>query len=288
MIRDEYLRRLVDEAYVDLYLSSNDGHRIYWPWRMQPPAESSSAYRNACENYIIDSEPQSPHVGNREVLDEAVRVDADMVLLADYFPFDLYEDILDPEDDPNAWEAYESVQREFGDAYSASIHSVRNGLDLAKSHPFDGEIIVPLQAPHADAVGELPSHDRYAIGGLKDSAASDYRRVEAARSVRETAPRAWLHGLGWGATEAVVAAVHENPDLLDSVDYSTPMQTAIAGVDAGAERMSVQAAKAGAKLIEDLRRFSPHLTEAPEPPKTEQRTLVTDGGRDQHTEGLHH
>ncbi|WP_058365734.1 hypothetical protein [Haloparvum sedimenti] len=278
MLRDEYLRRLVDEAFVDLYLSANDGHRIYWPWRMQPPAESSRAYRNACEMYIIDSEPQSPHIGNRDVLDEAVRVDADMVLLADYFPFDLYDEILDPEEDPEEWEAYEAAQRQFGDAYSASIHSVRDGLDLAESHPFDGEIIVPLQAPHADAVKELPSHDRYAIGGLKDSAASDYRRVEAARCVRNEAPRAWLHGLGWGATDAVVAAVHENPDLLDSVDYSTPMQTAIAGVDAGAERMSVQAAKAGAQLIEDLRRFSPHLTDSPEPPKTEQRTLLADGG----------
>lgn len=284
MIRDEYLRRLLDEAYVDLYLSANDGHRIYWPWRMQPPAESSRAYRNACETYIIDSEPQSPQVGNAEVLDEAVRVDADMVLLADYFPFDLYDEIVDPQEDPEAWSAYQQVQRDFDSAYSASIHSVRDGVELAREHAFDGEIIIPLQAPHADALRELPDHDRYAIGGLKDSAASDYRRVDAARSVREAAPNAWIHGLGWGATEAVVAALHEDPDLLDSVDYSTPMQTAIAGVDAGDERMSVQAAKAGAKLIEDLRRFTPHLSEVPDTPETEQKTLMPDGGRDGHTD----
>lgn len=274
MIRTEYLQRLVDEAYVDLYLSSNDGHRIYWPWRMQSPAEASQSYRNVCEHYIIDSEPQSPHVGNRAVLDEAVRVDADMVLLADYFPFDHYPEILDPEDDPAAWAAYERAQREFGDAYSASLHSVREGLALAEDHPFDGDVILPLQAPHADAVGELPAHDRYAIGGLKGASSSDYRRVDAARAVREVAPNAWIHGLGWGATEGVVAALHDDPDLLDSLDYSTPMQTAIENIDAGDERMSVQAARAGAKLVEDLRRFSPHLTDVPTSPASEQVTLT--------------
>jgi len=278
MIRDEYLRRLIDNAYVDLYLSANDGHRIYWPWRMMPPAESSRAYRNACEVFIIDSEPQSPHVGNREVLDEAERVGADMALLADYFPFEVYEEELDPEEDPEAWAAYQQILREYGDAYSASVHSVRRGIELAETHPFEGEIILPLQAPHADAVRELPAHDRYAIGGLKDAAASDYRRVDAARSVREAAPDAWIHGLGWGATEGVVAAVHERPQLLDSVDYSTPIQTAIGGTDPGDERMSVQAAKAGAKLIEDLRLFSPYLSDPPSPPSSEQQRLVTDGG----------
>jgi hypothetical protein len=281
VIRAEYLRRLVDAAYVDLYLSAVDGHRIYWPWRMQPPAESSRAYRNACEHYIIDSEPQSPHVGNREVLDEAVRVDADTVLLADYFPFEVYETELDPEQDPEAWESYQQVTREYANAYTASIHSVCEGLALADDHPFDGGVIIPLQAPHADAVWELPAHDRYAIGGLKDASASDHRRVDAARAVRDTAPDAWIHGLGWGATEGVVAALHDDPQLLDSVDYSTPMQTAIQEVDVGDERMSVQAARAGARLIEDLRRFSPHLTQPPKPPKSEQVTLVqTDGGND--------
>jgi len=273
MLRDEYLRRLIDEAYIDLYLSSNDGTRIYWPWRMQPPSQSSPGYRNACESYIIDSEPQSPSVGNRAVLDEAVRVDADMVLLADYFPFDLYEEILDPDEDPDEWDAYQDALREYGDAYSASIHRVRDGVSLARDHPFNGEIIIPLQAPHADAVDELPDADRYAIGGLKDAAASDHRRVEAARSVRDTAPDAWIHGLGWGATDGVVAALHEDPDLLDSVDYSTPLQTSIMDIDAGDERMSVVAARAGAKLVEDLRRFSPHLSDPPPAPTTEQLSI---------------
>jgi len=276
MLRDEYLRRLIDEAYVDLYLSAVDGHRVYWPWRMQPPAESCPAFRNACESYIIDSEPQSPEVTNIDVLNEAVRVDADMVLLADYFPFDLYDSILDPDDpdDADSIEAYEQLQRNYDDAYSASIHSVRDGLQLAAEHQFDGEIIVPLQAPHADAVRELPPHDRYAIGGLKDSAHADHRRVEAARAVRDVTPNAWIHGLGWGATDGVVAAVHDEPGLLDSVDYSTPMQSTIDGVAKGSERMSVSAMRSATQLVTDLRMFSPHIddSEIPDMPTSKQAT----------------
>jgi len=262
MIREEYLRRLVDEAYVDLYLSGTDGQRIYWPWRMQPPHESSPGYRNACESYLIDSAPQCPSTGNKDVLDEAHRVGADAALLADYFPFEMYEENLDPKNDPEEWSAYQEARREYGDAYNATIHRVCSGFELAEQHDFDGEIIIPLQAPYADCLSELPNHDRYAIGGLNRS--SDRERVEASKEVRSVAPDAWVHGLGWGARDGLVSALHKNPNLIDSVDYSTPMQTAIRGVDPGDERMSVQAARAGAQLIEDLRRFSPY-TATPRP-----------------------
>lgn len=272
MLRDEYLRRLIDDAYVDVYLSANDGHRIYWPWRMQPPHESSRAYRNACEQYVIDSAPQRPATGNRDVLDEAVRVDADAVLLADYFPFDVYEEILDPSDDPIEWEAYQGARREYGDAYTATVARVKAGMDLAETHPFDGDVIVPLQAPYAGAIDDLPDADRYAIGGLKDGNEPD--RIAAAEEVRLKRPNAWVHGLGWGAREKLVAAVHDNPDLIDAVDYSTPIQSVQDGtIGAGDERMSVAAARAGAMLVEDLRRFSPHLSDPPTRPDHTQATL---------------
>lgn len=269
MIRDEYLRRLVDDAYVDVYLSANDGHRIYWPWRMHPPHESSPAYRNACEQYIIDSAPQRPATGNKDVLDEAVRVGADAVLLADYFPFEMYEPggpyELTPDDDPIQYEAYRGAKREYGDAYTATVARVTAGMELAETHPFDGDVIVPLQAPYADAIDDLPDADRYAIGGLNKS--DDAARVAAAEEVRLKRPNAWIHGLGWGAREGLVAAVHDNPNLIDAVDYSSPVQTVQDGtIDAGDERMSVAAARAGAMLVEDLRRFSPHLSDPPTRP----------------------
>jgi len=272
MIRDEYLRRLIDAAHIDLYLSANDGRRIYWPWRMQPPHESSRSYRNACERYVIDSAPQRPATGNKDVLDEAVRVNADAVLLADYFPFEMYEDRLGPDTDPIEWEAYQGARREYGDAYTATVERVRAGVKLAERHPFDGDIIVPLQAPFDEAIADLPDADRYAIGGLNRS--DDAARIAAAKTARVERPDAWLHGLGWGARDDLVAAVHESPGLLDAVDYSTPVQAAQDGtVNAGDERMSVVAARAGARLVEDLRRFSPHLSDPPEPPARQQTAL---------------
>jgi len=257
MLRDEYLRRLIDETYVDLYLSGNEGCRIYWPWRMQPPWEATHSYRNACEKYIVDSGPQRPSVGNEDVLDKAFKTNADMALLVDYFPFDKYAETLNPEDNPDEWEAYQDLRREYGDAFTATVDSIERGIELYLSHPFDGEIIIPLQAPYDECYQHFPGFDRYSIGGLNRG--TERERIGAAVTVRELAPDVWLHGLGWGARDKLVASVHENPNLIDSVDYSTPMQTAIDSVTAGKERMSVQAARAGARLIEDLRKFTPYI-----------------------------
>ena len=236
MIREEYLRRLVDEAYLDLYLSSTDGGRIYWPWRMQPAHEATTKIRNACESYILDSSFQDESITNVDVLDKAYRIDADMCVLAD------------------VWHDKD-----------ATVDAILEGLELYDDHPYDGDILVPLQPPHDECYLELEGQDIdvFAVGGVKDS--GDKERVEAARSVREVGgPDVHLHGLGYGATEGIVQAVQENPDLLDSIDYSTPLQTSIGGVDPGEERMSVVAARAGAKLVEDLRKFSPY-TSPPEP-----------------------
>lgn len=250
MIREEYLRRLVDEAYVDLYLSANDGARIYWPWRMQPVHEASKRYRNACERYIVDSSFRNEDITNEDVLTTAVRMNAEAAVLAD-----VYQD------------------------KDATVEAILDGLDLADDHEYDGDLIVPLQAPHDECYAELEGQaDIYAIGGVKDS--PDATKVAAARSVRAAAgPDVHIHGLGFGPTDAIVDAVREDPTLLDSVDYSTPVQNANLGsVEAGRERMSVVASRSAATLIEDLRRLSPY----PEVEEMfQQQTLLatTDGGQ---------
>jgi len=236
MIREEYLRRLVEESYLDLYLSSTDGARIYWPWRMQPTHEASKRLRNACEKYIVDSSFQDESITNKDALDKAYELDAEMCVLAD------------------VWHDKD-----------ATVDAILEGLELYDDHPFDGKTLAPLQPPHDECYTELEGQgiDVYAVGGVKDS--GDKVRVEAAKAVREAAgPDVYIHGLGYGATDGIVRAVHENPNLLDSVDYSTPLQSSITGIDPGEERMSVVAARAGAQLVEDLRKFSPYIKD-PEP-----------------------
>lgn len=234
MIREEYLRRLVDEAYVDLYLSAVDGARIYWPWRMQPVHEATKRYRNACEKYIIDSSFKDESITNEDVLDCALDLKAEAAVLAD-----VYQD------------------------KDATVEAILEGLDLYDDHPYDGDVMVPLQPPHDECYVELAGQgiDIFAIGGVKD--AGDDAKIEAARAVRDRAgDDVTLHGLGFGVTDNLVEAVHEQPELLDSVDYSTPVQTAnTVEVAPGSERMSVVASRSAARLVEDLRLMSPFAEE---------------------------
>jgi len=233
MIREEYLRRLVDAAHIEIYLSSVDGARIYWPWRMTAPKDSSKRYRNACEKYIIDSDPLDDDVTTSDVLDCAYRCNAETASLQDVY--------LDKD---------------------ATVDRLLEGLEISDSHPFDGELLLPLQAPYVDCWKELgePRGHMIGIGGLK--AGTPMERLSAVRELRqEVGPNVWIHGFGWGPKE-IASEIRKDPDLLDSVDYSTPLQTSIDAVDTpGDERMSVVAAFAGAKLVRDLREVSSYPTE---------------------------
>jgi hypothetical protein len=230
MIRDEYLRRLTDAAHVELYLSAGDGARIYWPWRMEPPKEACQSYRNACERYVIDSDPQDDDVTAEDVLDTAFRLDAEVASLADVY-----------QNKP------------------ATVDSLLRGLDVADDHPFDGTLLLPLQAPYAECWREIgePTDEWIGIGGLKD--APDSARIRAAREIRQAVgDGAHVHGFGWGPTDELARAIRREPSLLDSLDYSTPVRSIPIDVTPGKERKSVTAAYAGARLVSDLREVSPY------------------------------
>lgn len=230
MLREEYLRRLVDDAYIDLYLAGCEGARIYWPWRMAREGGSyGTRYRNACESYWLDSSIFNSEYKNKDVLDDGFKVDAEAVLLADTM----------------------------GD-YEQTVDSIHEGLALADDHSFEGTVIIPLQEPYDECYKEFEGEStHYAIGGLNRG--SDRRRIEAARTVRNMAGNSiHLHGLGWGIGNELAGEIHANPELLDSVDYSTPIQSNTDAL-AGKERMSVLAMKAATQLVEDLRKVTPNV-----------------------------
>jgi len=238
MIREEYLRRLVDASHVELYLSGQDGARIYWPWRMEKEPEASVSYRNACERYAVDSDPQNDEVTNRDALDTAVRVGAEIVSLQD-----IYQDC------------------------TATADKLLEGLEIADSHEFDGELLLPLQQPYAECWEEIgePTDHWIGLGGLKDK--SDVKRIrgtERFRAVAGYGPR--VHGFGWGPNAELAAWIRNNPRMLDSLDYSTPIQSAPMGDTKGAEAKSVVAAYAGARLVRDLRELTslPNAVDEPE------------------------
>jgi hypothetical protein len=237
-----YLSYLVEQSNVDLYLSANvgsantdKGSRGYYPFRLEPVHEipESADTHPKCCRYVVDSSVGKEDIENIDALDAAARVGADAVVLADE-----YQDM------------------------EGTVEAVVDGLTLYQQHDFNGEVIVPLQAPHGECYqrvrnrGVSPEHT-FAIGGLKDCS-DDERKLDAVREVRVAADHnITIHGLGYGVTDTIAKAVRNDEDLLDSVDYSTPVQNSIGGAKKGEERLCTVAAEAGAQLIEDLRRVSP-------------------------------
>jgi hypothetical protein len=197
---------------------------------MQPPKEASSRYRNACEKYIIDSDPLDDAVTTKDVLDCANRVGAEVASLQD-----VYQD------------------------KDATADSLLEGLAIADSHDFGGELLLPLQKPYVECWREIgePTDHLLGIGGLKDARAAE--RLQASRELRESVGQdVWIHGFGWGVN-GIAEAIRDQPGLLDSVDYSTPMQEAATNdATTGDEVMSVAAMEAATKLIRDLREVSAH------------------------------
>jgi hypothetical protein len=194
---------------------------------MLPPKSATASYRDACGTFIVDSDPLDDEVTETDVLDAAVEYNADVASLQD-----VYQD------------------------KGATVDALLRGLEVADDHAFDGTLLLPLQEPFVECWQELgePTDHWLGIGGLKD--ARDSERLTAAQTLRSAVgPDAWLHGFGWGV-RGLARDIREQPNLLDSVDYSTPMQSVDYDYDSGKESMSVAAARAGAQLIEDLRSVS--------------------------------
>jgi len=237
MLRDEYLRRVVDESHIDIYLSGNEGARIYWPWRMQPAHEASLTYRNACEQFIVDSSFNREDITNKDVLDKAMTVNAEYAVLAD-----VYQD------------------------KDATVDAIMEGLELYDDHAFDGGVIAPLQAPHDKCYLDIEGQgiDYVAVGGYKD--AGTKKQISATRSLRAVvSPETKIHGLGFtlaskdGTPTPWVRAIQDNPNLLDSIDNSKYIQDMIMqdhSIDMGEERRSVDCLHIAHQLLRDLRRVS--------------------------------
>lgn len=245
MLRDEYFRRLVDEAHIELYLSASGGAggRIYWPWKMNPPREAMERMRNSCEKYIIDSDPLDDSVTTADVLDAAVQYDAEVASLQD-----VYQD------------------------KDATVESLLHGLEVADDHEFDGTLLLPLQKPYVASWREIgsPREHYLGIGGLKDGTVNE--RIRAAYDLRNKVGKdVWIHGFGWGVN-GMENEIRNNPGLLDSVDYSTHAQDAINDVEStpGDEVSSVIAMEMATRLVRDLREVS----EYPDKKDTHQLPLL--------------
>lgn len=243
MIRQDRIRRIIDESPVDLYLSADDNAVIEWPWRMLSSDKTHPLLVDACDVFIVDSTITDTEVENREVIEKALKVDAEVVVLSDVYG--------------------EMVQ---------TVERIRDGLDLVDDMGYDGDVLIPLQPPHDECYRRLEGHgDWYGIGGVKDSPA--HKKVEAAQSVRDVAGYdIRLHGFGWGGTNRTIRAIRRNPRLMDTTDSSGPYQNGLsqtlpltwpsAKQESGITE--VVGSVTLAQLVENMRRMNPDLTDDPE------------------------
>jgi hypothetical protein len=195
-----YLRRLevlLDASPVKIYAASSLKHP--WPYRLQNAAECYPASFWRSQDRILDS-AIGEDLNNEEVLAHAVERHATAVVAKDH---------LHDRD--------------------ATTESIREfiGLHDPERHP---RAYVPLQPPFDEHVVEVypiieESHlaHRYMLGGLAN--APPRERVNRLLDFRaEVGERPTVHGLGWGLDDELVAAVRDEPTLLDSVDNSSPSQ----------------------------------------------------------------
>lgn len=195
-----YLRRLevlLKASPVKIYAASSLKHP--WPYRLQNAAECYPASFWRSQDRILDS-AIGESLSNADVLKHAVERHATAVVAKDY----LHD-------------------------RTATTESIREFIDLhdPETHP---RAYIPLQPPYDEHVREVyplveDSHlaHRYMLGGL--ATASPEARVNHLLDFRaEVGAEPVAHGLGWGLDDELVAAVRDEPTLLDSVDNSSPSQ----------------------------------------------------------------
>jgi hypothetical protein len=253
MITSPVTDRLIELSPVDLYLSGGDNGVIDWPYRMRSSRDVHENLVNACDIFIMDSSIQDDAIGNREVIKAAQEYGTEVVVPADV------------EGDKDA-----------------TVDAVINAFDIADEIGYGGKILIPLQRPYSECYRELePYGDWFGVGGVKDVPATE--KVEAARTVRRAAgDGVRLHAFGWGGTNQVIRTIRENPDLIDTMDSSAPVQDALTemlpktwdSAKRGSGITEVIAPIALSNMLEMLRRMNPELTVDPKEERTESAAEV--------------
>lgn len=186
----------VDACPIDVYVASNMPYE--YPYKLVKPAHVSQGIVDSCETLIMDSGIGDDSVSNTDVLDLANKYDADMVVAKDY---------LHDQD--------------------RTTVSVKDFLREWQYHDCRATPLIPLQPPHHEHYRELEGQYHYLLGGM--AFGWDTRRIiDAVRSFRERIGYGpYVHLLGVGANQKLMDFLARNPDMVQSIDCSTPEQCAI-------------------------------------------------------------
>jgi 8-oxo-dGTP pyrophosphatase MutT (NUDIX family) len=217
---------IVRNAYARVYVGS-DVDRYWVPYRLQPVDRARQKVANECLQYILDSGFKDPTVTNEEILQKATEVNPNYIIPKDYLPWDAYNTDKLPQESVKELRA---VRKKYdGDFQAATTDSILEFLDLWEQSPTSGRPIIPLQPNHVEHYRSLPErvkrHSYFSIGGIAH--AGPEKQVHALREFREEIGyHVQVHALGVGTHLKTIRAIRDDPALVDSLDVSTPEQTA--------------------------------------------------------------
>lgn len=212
---------IADAAPIDVYCSSVNP-RWGWRWKILSYYEANRpAVRESCETLIIDSGFNrwgSPE----DVLEAAAHMDADYVFATDVTGLEDpdnkgHNPAMPSPDDPG-----------IDDQYEAALRGIELFMEEARELDILDKVILPIQHPYldfleeADDRGWLDEVGYIALGGLKR--VDDVQdRIDALHAVRNYVGREMnIHALAPGTEPRMLRELRDNPNLLDSLDNSTP------------------------------------------------------------------
>lgn len=298
--------RIAKRASVDIYLSGGNG-RMYWPHRLQPVHDSTPSVRRKSCKYIIDSgfkpesdndadesDSESEGLANRQLDDFGPEADGEDVSTEEAKEtlhdeevnqalidraHERQPDYIIPNDSIHLSNSLDPADPGHREAIENTAEIVDHFLDLIDEHRFPATVIIPLQPPHDLHYAYLHEHypeqanrGHFALGGMKDFPPDD--QLDCVRAFRRIAGYdAYVHGFGMGASREVILALRDEPELLDSVDFSTVQQHANnakfagpsrkpvhVGRSMGAESATTTGSMLAAELTDICRMLSPSLT----------------------------
>ena len=298
--------KVAKRAEVNVYLSGGNG-RVYWPYRLQPYDESTPSVRRKAFSYILDSgfarddeekeeepdvqltdfsqssESESPETSDKESTSDApsesihnAEINRKLIKLT----YERRPEYIIPNDSIHPTQAFDPSTDGYRTAIEDTAEIVDHFLGQINEREFPATVIIPLQPPHAlhyfylrENYPEQVRRGHFALGGMKNFTPSD--QLSCVREFRRVAGYdAYVHGFGMGASRQVILALRDNPNLLDSVDFSTPQQHANNAKFAGPSRKPVHVGRSmgedssttsgsllAAELTDICRMLSPTLTD---------------------------
>jgi hypothetical protein len=211
--------QVIDACPIDFYTASSQ-RSWAWPWKLTSYHEARPNARKTSDTLVVDSGVKawgSPD----DVLQAAANVEADWVFATDVTGME------DPGKSHHNAAEYPDPE-EYGSVFDAAMEGLRRFMERAREVGCLDKTVLPIQPDYVefleacDERGWLDEVGYIAVGGLL-TISDVNERIEALRDVREyVGDEMDIHALAPGTDLRMMWELRQHPELVDSLDVSTP------------------------------------------------------------------